>query len=99
MSICPLNIKNSFGPLGVPLLVPAGVLSGARQHICTFALYHGIGGPKLENPTVSPPTGWYKSICPLNMKNNFGPLGVPILTPLGVLSGACQHSWTFLSIS
>ena len=99
MSICPLNIKNNFGPLGVPIFVPAGVSSGARQHICTVAIFHGICGPKWENVTVSPPPGWYNSICALNTKNSFGPLGAPILAPAGVLSGARQHSWTFCGIS
>ena len=30
-------------------------------------------------------------ICPLNTKNNFTPLGAPILAKTGVLSGTRQH--------
>ncbi len=96
ISICPLNIKNNFGPLGVPILVPVGVLSRARQHIFTFCCISWPGCSKKDKCDIFCVTGWYRPICPLNIKNKFRCHRVPILAPREVQSCARQLLCTYV---
>ncbi len=44
---CKYADGHHLAPLGLPILVPAGVLSGARQHICTFVNISWHRWPKI----------------------------------------------------
>ena len=83
----------------MPILALRGVLSGARQHICTFCYITWHGWPKKGKGDIFSLYKVEGVHMPLNIKNYFGPPGVPILALSGAFSGTHQLLCTYSVIA
>ncbi len=91
MSICPLNIKNNFTPLGAPILAKTRVLSGTRQHNVLIAIFQGMNVSDMEHTAFLSSIGI--SISPLNAGHNFGPYRTLIFVLEGLPGNDGQLFW------